>query len=81
MGHPPATMAQINQIEQENLLIDAVALGNAALSTLSNIPGSDIPSGASFGPAISYFETVRDQNNAQIDILLNSLGLPRQPAQ
>ena len=71
--------AQINQLEGVNLMIDAVALGDQALSTLGYIPGLDIdpPPGMELteGAGIEYYEGVRDEINEQIDELIQQLAV------
>ena len=69
--------SQIYTLEQENLTIDAVALGNESLSSLDNLPGIDLlPPGIGNAEdaGIDYFETVRDQNIGQIDQILQGMA-------
>jgi len=76
-----AGFAEINQLEQENLMIDAVALGDALPATLDNIPGLDLgPLGMQNAEngGIDYLETIRDQNNQQIDQILQGMS-PQAP--
>jgi hypothetical protein len=78
IGNAGLTFLQINQLEQINLLIDNVALGNMSLSGLDHLPGLELPPGIgdAADAGIDYFQSVRIQNNAQIDQLLQQLGAP-----
>ncbi len=69
-----ATLAYINYLESINLNIDAVALGTGAYSILDSVPGLDLPPGISDAAdaGIDYFESVRNNNNVQIDQLLQN---------
>jgi RHS repeat-associated protein len=70
--------AQINDLEKYNLVIDSVALGQASMSMLEQIPVLDIssPPGISdtVDKGIDYFEEVRDQNNVKIDEFIQQLA-------
>jgi len=78
-GPNGAGEVEINHLEYINLLIDKVALGVNVISTLDNIPGLDLlpPGiGTAEDAGIDYFESVRDQNNRQIDQLLQNMVPP-----
>jgi RHS repeat-associated protein len=74
-GSVGATFGQINQLEQVNLVIDNVALGNMAMSALDNVQGAELPPGITDATdaGIDYFQEVRNQNNAQIDQMVQAL--------
>ena len=74
-----AALAEIYQLESTNLLIDQVALGNLSLSALDSVPGLNLlPPGINnaAGTGIDYFESVRGQNNQQIDQILQNMAPP-----
>lgn len=68
-----AALAQVNQLESINLLIDSVALDRLSISVLDSVPGADLlPPGIDHASelGIAYFEVWRNNNNSQIGSLL-----------
>ena len=73
------SLAEINQLESVNLIIDNVALGVVDISALDGIVDIHLPPGVTNGAsgAIPILETVRDQNNVQIGQLLQQMSMPQ----
>jgi len=63
-------LVEIWQLERLNTIIDAIELGNSALSALDEIPGVDIPNSFDYDQEMEWLASLRERNNRQIDELL-----------
>jgi len=74
-GTVGVVFGEINGLEQINVMIDAVDLGELSISALDNVPGIELPPGIlnAEDAGVEYFEDIRDQNSEKVQQLLQSL--------